>query len=145
MSNRQIITLAALAVAAVFVLFAIKLIPFAGTSFQYEKYISHNDVRGSAVVQNDLDYTLNFEQQNALLGYLNKSLTVESAGYKKTADIPFSKLILYRFNSTPIEITPIAVDSSDLIYSAPLWNPNGYMRDTSDGSLLKLLNSTFDH
>ncbi|MFA6915340.1 MAG: hypothetical protein WC222_03005 [Parachlamydiales bacterium] len=144
MNNRQILNLSAIAIAAILVLFAIKLIPNIGTGYQPEKYISPNDVKGTAVLHNGLAYTLNFEQQNTLLTYLNQSLTIGSEAYKTTKPIPFTKIILYRFASTPIEITPIAVDSNDLIYSAPLWNPNGHMRDISDGSLLKLLNSTFD-
>lgn len=145
MDNRQVITLSAVAIAAVLLLFVIKLLPFANTDKVPEKFISHNDVRGSAVVHNGLPYTLNFQQQTSLLNYLNQSLVVGPSIAKSKDTLPISKIILYRFNASPIEISPVSIESNDLIFSSPLWNPNGYLKDISDGPLVKLLNSAFDN
>lgn len=122
------------------------------------RYISPNDVRGIAVEHNQLLYTLNFDQQNAILDIFNRSIPVSKqeveARKVQAVDPPrVSKIIIYRFNEPDIEITPIAyvakstsvIDSNhNLVFSAPLWNPKGYMEESASDEIEKLLKSTYD-
>lgn len=124
-------------------LFFIRLLPNNAT-FEPEKYILKGDVKGIEIVHNDKPYTLNFEQQNTLIDYLNQSLPVNT-NFRIDPNLPFSKIIIYRFKGAPLELTPITLVGTDLVFSAPTWNPNGYLRDISVGRMNKLLNNTFDH
>ena len=115
---------------------------------QNQKYLNYNDVRGIALEHNSLLYTLNFEQQNNLIYYFNQALPTtknnpNQASSSKSLD--FSKLIIYRFNSPDLIAIPIAYDAYDnLLFSIPEWNPEGYMRDFSQGSLKYLISTTYD-
>lgn len=120
-----------------------KLAPVS-TRTHHEKYILRGDVQGTEIIHNSIAYTLNFEQQTKLLDYLNQSLPVGSDSKKNSSPFLFTKFIIYRFQAPPLEFIPIAVLGNDLLFSAPTWNPNGYMRETSSGEMLNLLNSTFD-
>lgn len=127
------------------------------------KYISPNDVRGIAVEHNKLLYTLNFEQQHALIDIFNRAIPVTKADVepRKIAlkDPPqIQKIIIYRFNAPDIEITPVAyVDKSssimknddhmehgNMVYSAPLWNPNGFLEEAASDEMHQLLLTTYD-
>ncbi|MBA3816012.1 MAG: hypothetical protein H0X29_05750 [Parachlamydiaceae bacterium] len=125
------------------------------------KYISPSEVRGMAVQHNKLLYTLNFEQQNALVEIFNRSIPVSREDVEarkkdapKIADI--SKIIIYRFNAPDIEIVPIAhvaknysVDGFtsqryNLVFSAPEWNSKGVLEEATQDQMEALLANTYD-
>lgn len=143
MSNNTLYYLLGLALVAMAALLAIRLSPSSGT-FQPQKYIERGDVRGSAVVKQGYPYTLNFDQQTAMLEDFNQAIPVGEKPFKINPNMPYSKIVIYRFNANPIEITPIDFDGKDLIFSAPEWNKEGYMRDISEGALNRLLNKAYD-
>lgn len=127
------------------------------------KYISPNDVRGMAVEHNNMLYTLNFEQQNALVDIFNRAIPVskEIVDARKTnsANLPeVKKIIIYRFNAPDVEITPVAYVAKtssaiktetaghlNIVFSVPLWNPNGYLEEATSDEMQKVLLTTYDH
>lgn len=125
------------------------------------KYISPSDVRGMAVQHDKLLYTLNFEQQNALVEIFNRAFPVSKEDVDarkknapKTSNV--SKIIIYRFNAPDIEIEPVAfvgkiysVDGFssqryNLVFSAPEWNPNGLLEEAAQDQMEALLAQTYD-
>jgi hypothetical protein len=110
-----------------------------------EKYISFNDVNGIEVVHNKIPYTLNFEQQNKLLEYLNVSLPIGKEKFPSNKEsLDFDKIVIYRFGAPEITLIPLAYYQQNLIYEAPGWNPKGYMQDISEGQLRTLISQTYD-
>ncbi len=104
-------------------------------------YLDYNHVRGSAI-EHGLNYTLNFEQQNALITYLNEadafSLQISEA------PPPFTKLYIYRFNAPDIVITPLAYLDNNLLFSSPEWNNGAPLLEKSQGKLKFLLENAYD-
>lgn len=144
MSNRTLFWMTGLGILGIAILLLMNALPMMGVSHS-ETYLKLNDVKGIAVEHNGKPYTLNFEQQNELIGYLNKSVpTTETASGSKKALLPISKIIIYRFNKPELIITPVEYQNHQLIFSAPEWNREGLMKDKSGGSLEKLLSKTFD-
>lgn len=109
-----------------------------------ENYLSHNDVRGVAVEYKNLLYTLNFEQQNHLIDRINHSLQIpkETAGINKK--LPFTRLIIYRFEKPDLIITPIGYREDNLVYYVPEWHSQGYLEDMSSGKLKNLIENSYD-
>jgi hypothetical protein len=110
-----------------------------------EKYIAYNDVRGVAVEKNNLLYTLNFDQQNQLIEYLNMAMPVGKTALMQTkTPLNFTKIIVYRFNKSDLIMTPLEINNQDLVFSIPDWNPNGYIKDITLGKLNALIAETSD-
>lgn len=109
-----------------------------------EKFILPNDVRGMAVVHRGKEYTLNFSQQNTLLGYLNQALPQEAGKQTKKTALDFDKIIIYTFRPPNIEVRPIAYINDELLFTAPEWNSDSPLLDTSRGQLKSLLPTTYD-
>lgn len=109
-----------------------------------DKYISPNNVRGSAVEHNQLSYTLNFAQQNTLISLLNRSVPFGITPQPGRPAPDFEKIVIYQFNNAPdIIIIPIAYVDDGLLFSVPAWNPNGYLIDVSHGELKTLLSQIY--
>lgn len=125
------------------------------------KYISPSEVRGMAVQHDKLLYTLNFEQQNALVEIFNRAIPVTQADIDarkteapKVVDVP--KIIIYRFNAPNIVIEPVAfvakkyfVDGFssqryNLVFSVPEWNPKGLLEEAAQDQMAALLAKTYD-
>lgn len=110
-----------------------------------KKYITQDDVRGMAILHKKKLYTLNFDQQKEAIHLLNlatASSQIQGTISKETPD--FSKIVIYVFDGDPIEIIPLAWEDHALVFSAPLWHRDGYLRDTSNGKLYDLLKNTYD-
>lgn len=148
---------------AVLCSFAVILLMNVAALFGYipSKYISQNDVRGIAIEHNHLLYTLNFDQQKALVDIFNRAVPVtkDSIEARKTTlpNAPdIQKIVIYRFDAPDIEITPVAyvnkttsVQSSNhthasLVFSAPLWNAKGYLEEAASDEFHQLLSNTYD-
>jgi len=125
------------------------------------KYISPNDVKGMAVEHNHILYTLSFDQQNVLVDIFNRAIPVAKEAFnarKINVKNPpaVDKIIIYRFNAPDIEIIPegfvsksISVSSDQnvqdhMVFSAPLWNPLGYMEEVAADEMQKVLLTTYD-
>lgn len=127
------------------------------------RYISHNDVKGIAIEYNHILYTLNFEQQNALVDIFNRAVPVakELVEKRKAALTPeIEKIVIYRFHEPNIEIRPVAyvlkstsaVQASDsdfarlnMVFSAPQWNTNGLLEEATSDEMHRIFQNAYDH
>lgn len=129
------------------------------------KYISPNDVSGIAVEHEGKLFTLNFAQQNELVDIFNRSKAISKENFEKRKiqkELPnFNKIIVYTFNEKNIEVKPIGYVSNStsntqnqntqissnlsMVYSAPDWNKDGFLEESSSNEMLSLLQSTYDH
>jgi hypothetical protein len=127
------------------------------------RYISQNEVRGIAVEHNHLLYTLNFDQQNMLVDIFNRFIPVtkeqfESRRTKLKNPPQIDKIIVYRFNAPDVVLTlegfvtktssimggENEVESSNLVFSAPEWEPKGFLEEAASDELDLLLLKTYD-
>lgn len=126
------------------------------------RYISADNVRGMAVQHNGKLYTLNFEQQNTFAELFNRTFPVDESAVvdRKATDLPppeAQKIIIYRFNTPDIEITPLSyiiknssllahdpIEDINFIFSAPEWNPHGLLEENAADSLYAILPTTYD-
>lgn len=109
-----------------------------------EKYLSFNDVSGTAVVHRKIPYTLNFEQQNDLIELINTSIKISKENQKNLTPVTdFEQIIFYRFNAPDLILTPIGYENDTLIYEVLSWNPHGYLKE-SQGKLKTLISKTYD-
>lgn len=110
-----------------------------------EPYLKFNAVKGMAVEHKDVLYTLSFKQQNDVISIINGAIPVLGVKPDKREKPEVTKIIVYQFNQEPdIVITPIAYVNQNLVFSAPKWNPDGYLMEVSQGDLHKLLSLTYD-
>lgn len=124
------------------------------------RFISPNDVRGSAIEHKGLVYTLNFNQQNKLIEVLNRAVPISKKDFetresKSAPTIPIQKIVIYRFNASDIEIKPVGYVSKSnptgkdttpysMVLSIPEWNPQGFIEESVTDELHQLLMTTFD-
>lgn len=145
MDNRWLIPLTILCIFGLLALLLLKFIPITQTQAPAPSHIKNTDVRGMAVEHRGSLYTLNFDQQNHVLRYLNSSLPVSKSDYQNMNEtLPFSKIVIYTFKSPDIEISPIGYREDNLVFFAPNWGANSYMIELSGGELKKLLGQTYD-
>lgn len=143
MSNRMLFWITGLGVACMAILLILNSLPFIWMP-KTEKYLKYNDVRGMAVQHKDKLYTLNFDQQTKVVGYLNQAIPLKDNAQAKPSTLEVSKIIIYRFDRPDLILVPIEYKNNNLIFSSPDWNREGLMRDTSGGELKTLLESTYD-
>lgn len=144
MSNRTLFLLTGLVVLCIVILLLLNALPLFWTP-SVEKYLKFNDVRGMAVEHKGKLYTLNFDQQNEVIGYLNKSIPVaDTVVANKNPKIDISKIVVYRFGLPNLTMVPIEYINNNLIFSSPDWNPKGLMKDVSRGELENVLSQTYD-
>lgn len=97
-------------------------------------------VKGMAVVHNDLPYTLNFDQQKIASGALLRAAIVKKTDYPTKSALNFQKIIFYRFDGPDVEVTPIQMKESNLVFSIG----NEYYMELSAGELRDTINQSFD-
>lgn len=140
MSNR---TISILVVAVIIAMGLLFIINFTNLYWHItpEKYLSHHNIKGMEVVHDGKSYTLNFEQQNLAVDILNQAVTIGYETYFETKEtqFPYDHLIIYKFDGSDVEITPVGFVNLQLLFKAPEWNPDGLMRETGPGRLNKLL------
>ena len=125
-------------------------------------YIAPNDVRGMAVLHKDKPYTLNFEQQNAMIKIFNSAIPVGKelvTNYKvNVLNAPdIQKVIIYRFNGPDIEVIPVAYVNEteiktatpnqknfNMVFSVPEWNKKSLLEESTPGGFQNTLNLTYD-
>jgi|GEM_PF-2219723 len=103
-----------------------------------EKYLSYNGVSGVSIMYQNKLYTLNFNQQNHLLKYLNELQPSEKIDLNDY--IGYEKMIIYRFNEPDLDLQPMGRDAEETLYfNIPDWNTEQYLADTSHGKLKQLI------
>ena len=146
MSSQIVNWMTAAVVAGIFILLAMNLSTHLQITGPHEVFIKPGEVKGSSVEHKGKLFTLNFNQQNNLIDYLNTAVPVKKSDYENAVNkTEISKIILVRFNAPDIEITPIGLEGKNLVFSAPTWNNSSYLMDLSGGQLVPLLESTYDH
>ncbi len=141
MSNFNIFlmtTLAFLAIAALFVMNFSSYFSFGGGSLSSEL------IGGSAVEHKKILYTLNFDQQNRLIDFINQSdVAKDQKSVTQDPNIDVKKIVFYLLeNKNNIEIIPLNYDSQgNLFFSFR----EKIRKDTSQGKLKKLLSETYDN
>lgn len=144
MNSNTISIMAGAVVLAALVLLGLNLTPFFSHKEQ-KVLISLNDTNGMTVVHNGKPYTLNFEQQNSAMEYINRSVFVKKSDYeKRKKNFEVEKIIVYRFKNPEVDIFPIDLADRNLIFSAPTWSQEYYFMDLSAGGFQRLLASSFD-
>lgn len=144
MDNKSLTYMTTIVVIGALIILGLNVIPYL-TFSPSEKYLSYNDVRGMAIEHNRKLYTLNFKQQNELVGIFNNAQPIDKSAVASNNQKPdFTKIFIYRFNQPDIEITPSAYQNGHLIFSASDWNPNGYLIDASKDSVKALTDQAYD-
>lgn len=106
--------------------------------------ISHNGVRGSAIVVNQIPYTLNFAQQNNVIDALDHAVAVSKDTVSAESERPFfQKLIFYRFNQPDLVVQPIEQRRTALLLDIPEWSTTHYYLDASSEELTTTLKGAF--
>lgn len=142
MSNRTLQLLIFLSIAAVVFLLALNLLPHFANDAGTLK-VSPQGIKGSSVVFNGKTYTLNYEQQSALIEGINAAIPVatKDIDFKPMPDM--GQFEIYYFNDKPtLILRPIGTSGKNLVFKIPEWNPNGLIKDVTDGKLLNLLNDS---
>ena len=146
MSNRTLFFMTALVIVAMAVLFALNMKTITGGKPDTQKYLKYNEVRGIAVEHNQMLYTLNFKQQNAVIEILNRAVPIAELkeGTRQKTDI--QKIVVYQFEKKPdLIITPLTYLNGNLVFTQPEWNKDGYLMEMSSGELQQILSQSYDH
>lgn len=144
MSNRTLFLMTGLVIFCIIVLLVLNAAPFLMTN-KVETYIKFNDVRGMAVEHKDKLYTLNFKQQTEVIEAFNKSIPIKSSELAdKNPKLEIAKIIIYRFDGPDLTIVPIEYSKNNLIFSCKDWNPDGFLKDVTNGNLKNILAQTYD-
>lgn len=118
------------------------------TSTQRSFVDSHYDpytVSGISVIHRSNPYTLNFRQQQELIGTLNRGYFLKSDAPENMEPFPFQGIVIHRFGQNDEVLTPIKKsDSGDIVFRLTVPNsPDRYLRETSGGSLESLIETTY--
>lgn len=145
MSNRTVTILVVLFIISMGVLFLVNIMEIFAVKAE-EKYIRFNDIRGSAVYYANKPYVLNFEQQTESVRYLNEAIPVEKVEVNTNLPpLPISRIVIYRYGKQlDVEIIPVMYHHDELVFSAPFWEKDYYLKENSRGKLKKLLSQTYD-
>lgn len=144
-SNRALIYMTGLVLLGMAVLFLLNLKTIVTGQEGLQTYIKYNDVRGIAVKYNKLLYTLNFQQQNDTVRFLNQSVPKTNTDNSNREIPDIQQIIIYQFEGKPdILITPIAYSNDMLVYACPQWNAKSLLIEMSQGRLRELLSQTYD-
>lgn len=107
-----------------------------------ERYVAFNDVQGSAIEHAGKLYTLNFEQQNALIDLLNHAIPASAQTINQRPQ--FENIVIYRFNDSDIILTPVGYADGALLFAAPTLADDQLLVDSSHGGMQQLLTHTYD-
>lgn len=144
MNNKSLTYLTAIVLVGTTILLALNVMPIFWSPVN-EKYIVYNDVRGMAVSHKGQLYTLNFDQQNEVIGLLN--LTIKVGTQKLTPDIKkadFDRIVIYQFKGPDLDIIPVGINEDGILFSVPRWNTDGYMQDVSKKQFTTLIENAYD-
>ncbi|GAB4237866.1 MAG: hypothetical protein Tsb0021_17650 [Chlamydiales bacterium] len=109
------------------------------------KVLVRGDVRGMEIVHRNIPFTLNFEQQEAVINMINRSLFVGAADLNQITDEAlFEEITIYPFKGNPMRLRPIAyLTDGNLLYTLPEFH-TGYLQDISEGEMKRLLSKSYD-
>lgn len=145
MNNRTLVYSTSLVILGMLILLGLNMTAIMSGKPENEKFLRYNHVRGMAVNHNQVLYTLNFTQQNKVIDILNRSVRVVGVKPGKREKPAIDQIIVYQFDGKPdLIINPVAYVDKNLVFSAPEWEPEGYLMELSEGDLQTLLSKTYD-
>jgi len=139
-TNRLLITLG---IIALFLVMLLNIIPLFWHP-NSEEYIAQDHIEGTALIVKNVPFTLNFEQQKAVIDILNRAIPVGE--YHSTPEDPpvfFDSIEIYRFDQKTINIKPLAWVNENLVFYAPMWS-EGNLMEVSKRELYEILNEAYD-
>ncbi|MBA3720999.1 MAG: hypothetical protein H0W88_01190 [Parachlamydiaceae bacterium] len=145
MNNRMVGYLTALVILGIIVLFAVNFNAILKGQTAPQIYLKYNEVKGVGIKYKGKVYTLNFDQQNKVVDYLNLSIPIKNitTGLREPSDI--ENIIIYQFDNKPdLTLTPVTYLNHQLVYSMPEWNSQENLIEQSNGKLQKLISETYD-
>lgn len=140
--TRWLLILTFILVVAVGVLVLRGLLELVPIAAQTER-IALTDVQGSAVEHKGDLYTLNFEQQNLVVGTISAAIPFEGE-IAPLEQLEIDHIVIYPFDSRPIMIDLLGQNDRELIFLVPQWAGSSPLKETSQGKLLELLLQTYD-
>lgn len=103
------------------------------------------DLKGSAIFHKNTPYTLNFDQQQILIEYLNRAAKVKKSDFTiETSTFPYERIVLYRFEGGNIELIPVMLKEKNIVFNIPKISEDSYFLEMSGGQLANVLNGAFD-
>lgn len=106
--------------------------------------IDAENVRGSAVLKRNTLYTLGFDQQNRILGMLNKMEGIEKPkNLDEGKDLPFDKLIIYHFDTPKSSLKGKTLPDGRVVYILKTGSNTRYLLDNSGGKLFMVLKQAY--
>lgn len=144
MSNKTLLYLILASVVVMGVFFLTNFVSLVSPMKKKDDLFSAYDISGMAIVHHKQPFTLNFEQQNAVIEALNNALAIGSQPFGLKEQKPeFEKIVVYRFKEPSIDIIPLSYIKDNLVFSLST-DPGRQLRENTNGSLKKLLTETYD-
>lgn len=111
-----------------------------------EVHFTHADVRGMAIEHNNLLYTLSFDQQEAVISMINRSLPINRGKEERAGEeVPFKSIVVYRFDQPDVTLKPVIyLEDGSLIYTLDGYSGTGYLRDISAGKMKDMFLTMYD-
>lgn len=102
--------------------------------------LSPGEIEGMAMMYNGKLYTLNFEQQEAMIKIINRSIPVGKKNSDERSTKPnFDKLVIYQFNKPQIILTPVGYVGKNLVFELPEIYPEGYLQEVTQGAFQEMV------
>lgn len=159
MANKTLYWLTGLLLGSVLILILINMSALFFPS-NLKRMLPRDNVRGMAVEYKDKLWTLNFEQQNAIVDIVNSSMPIEKPSPIEGGKPPINKIVVYRFNGSDLEIIPLGYIKDSLEFSMtdtesesvekntelkPTTSPKvKYFREIAPSNIQKILSSAID-
>lgn len=133
----------ALVIVSSLILFLLRIIP--STSVPQSINLSLGEIRGMAVTEKELPYTLNFSQEKRADAALHHSVFVEKKDYPSIkGPFSFQKITIYLFEKEPLEIFPVEIVNKNLVFSMPGISTDRYFLELSGGDFLHMIQESID-
>lgn len=135
-----LLIIAILGLAAIFVINTFSIDITIPTTQKKEKNILliPKEIQGSSITDNQKTYTLNFEQQNTLINWINQSEPF-SGNLDSLELTSIEKITLHLFNKPDIDLYPSGLIENQFLFFSPTWKDKGQMIEPSKGKLKQLL------
>lgn len=146
MSNRTLTVLMIAMIGAVAALFLINY----GVVFQEAvtpPLIAKKEVRGVSIEHKGKVYTLNFDQQNAVIEVFNNALKVGPESYfpKDKKSFEFTRVLVHRFDKPDLEMTPYGYTAGELLYRIPALYSEGLFEEAGPRPITPILKEAYSN
>lgn len=139
MSNRALLILIGLTTVGVVFLLALNLVPYLGVD-STPPHLIEQDIKGTSVVYKGTVYILNQDQQEELVNTMNVAIPYGRSDFN-TVDYPKDAYFEIFFFNDPktLILKPVGIVDENLVFKVPQWNKEGWIKDVTNGVLLRLL------